>query len=250
MNTTSIDNNTAAPSVTIAPRNHARGLLNFVVTLTRVEFSGCRPCEIGLQTYAQGIISLLVAAMTPDDTKGEPPPLPRLNRYKPIGSTEGIHFKTVKPVQVTAVSHLNFVACDTDSWEPATMFKLEKLAKEGVVYCYAPNDHLEFNVPYELCGIPHVYEPDFLVRLTNGVTLLVEVKGRNYDSTDVKHQAARRWVSAVSHWGRLGEWEFVPCRNPQRLPDEIAKLIAARIERLRSAAASPPGREVPSASGD
>ena len=34
MNTTIQNNNTAAPSVTIAPRNPARGVLNFVVTLT------------------------------------------------------------------------------------------------------------------------------------------------------------------------------------------------------------------------
>ena len=34
MNTTNNINNTAAPSVTIAPRNPAKGVLNFVVTLT------------------------------------------------------------------------------------------------------------------------------------------------------------------------------------------------------------------------
>ena len=34
MNTTNSINNTAAPSVTIAPRNPARGVLSFVVTLT------------------------------------------------------------------------------------------------------------------------------------------------------------------------------------------------------------------------
>ena len=67
----------------------------------RVEFNGLHPCEVGLQTYAQRIIGLLIAAITPDDDKGEAPLLPRLNRYKPIGSTESVHFKTVKPVQVT-----------------------------------------------------------------------------------------------------------------------------------------------------
>ncbi len=34
MNTTDINKNTAAPSVTIAPRNPAKGVINFVVTLT------------------------------------------------------------------------------------------------------------------------------------------------------------------------------------------------------------------------
>jgi hypothetical protein len=34
MNTTNQNNNITAPAVTIAPRNPAKGVLNFVVTLT------------------------------------------------------------------------------------------------------------------------------------------------------------------------------------------------------------------------
>ncbi len=203
----------------------------------RVEFNGLNPCEVGLQTYAQHIIGRLIAAITPDDSKGEAPLLPRLNRYKPIESTEKVHFKTVKPVQVTGASHLNFVACDTNSWEQAATFQLEKLAKEGVVYCYARNDRLEFNIPYELYGNPQVYEPDFIVRLRNSVSVVTEIKGKSYEDTDAKHQAARRWVAAVNHWGRLGEWDFMVCREPQRLSDEFAKLVTSRNERIRAVAA-------------
>ena len=193
----------------------------------RVDFDGLNPSEVGLQTYAQRIIGLLIAAITPDDGKGEAPLLPRLNRYKPIGSTESVHFKTVKPVQITGASHLNFVACDTDSWEQAATFQLEKLAKEGVVFCYARNDRLEFNIPYELYGNPQVYEPDFIVRLRNGVNVVLEIKGKSYEDTDAKHQGARRWVSAVNHWGRLGKWDFLVCRDPQRLGMEFAKLAGS-----------------------
>ena len=188
---------------------------------SRVDFNGLHPCEVGLQTYAQRIVGLLIAGITPDASSGEAPLLPRLNRYKPIGSTEGVHFKTVKPVQMTGASHLNFVACDTDSWEQAATFQLEKLAKEDVVYCYARNDRLEFNIPYELYGNPHVYEPDFIVRLRNSVNVVLEIKGKQHEDTDAKHQAAKRWVSAVNHWGRLGKWDFVVCRDPQRLGDEF-----------------------------
>jgi len=28
-------------------------------------------------------------------------------------------------------------------------------------------------------------------------------------------QAGRRWVSAVNRWSRLGEWDFLVCRDPQ-----------------------------------
>ena len=51
------------------------------------------------------------------------------------------------------------------------------------------------------------------------------------DDTDVKHQAARRWVAAVNHWGRLGEWAFLVCRDPQRLDADFAKLVDARTAR-------------------
>jgi len=192
---------------------------------TRVDYRGLHPCEVGLQTYAQRIIGLLIAAITPDDAQGEAPLLPRLNRYQPIGSTEGVRFKTVKPVQITGASHLNFVACDTSTWEQAAMFQLEKLAKEDVVHCYARNDHLEFNIPYELYGQPHVYEPDFIVRLTSGLSVVLEIKGRPHEDTDAKHQAARRWVAAVNHWGRLGTWDFLVCRDPQKLGSAFQGLL-------------------------
>ena len=203
----------------------------------QVDFNGLHPCEVGLQTYAQKIIGLLVAAITPDNQQGETPLLPRLNRYKPIGSTEKVHFKTVKPVQSTDVSHLNFVACDTGSWEQAAVFQLEKLAKENVIFSYVRNDRLEFNIPYELYGNPQVYEPDFIVRLRNNVCVVLEIKGKSFDDTDAKHQAARRWVSAVNNWGKLGEWSFLVCREPQQLGDGFAKLIAARKVRIREVAA-------------
>ena len=193
----------------------------------RVDLNGLNPCEVGLQMYAQKIIGLLIAAITPDDGKGEAPLLPRLNRSRPIDSTERVRFKTVKPVQITGASHLNFVACDTNSWEQAATFQLEKLAKEGVVYCYARNDRLEFNIPYELYGNPHVYEPDFIVRLRNSVNVVLETKGKSQEDTDAKHQAAKRWVSAVNHWGRLGEWDFMVCHEPQRLAEGFAKLVSA-----------------------
>jgi type III restriction enzyme len=188
---------------------------------TRVDYHGCNPSEVGLQTYAERITGLLAAAIVPDDTKGEAPLLPRLNRYQPAGTTAKVHFKTVKPVQTTHASHLNFVACDTESWEQAAMFQLESLASDGAIQCYARNDHLEFTIPYELFGQNHAYEPDFLVRMASGKTLIVEIKGRERPDTEAKHQAARRWVTAVNNWGRLGRWDFLPCRDPQQLAAEI-----------------------------
>jgi type III restriction enzyme len=93
------------------------------------------------------------------------------------------------------------------------------------VVCYAKNDRLEFNIPYEFYDDFRVYEPDFLVKLTNGLTLIVEIKGQPRPENEAKHQAAKRWVSAVNNWGKLGRWDFFPCRDPQRLGVEIAAKV-------------------------
>ena len=45
MNTTDINKNLTAPSVTIAPRNPARGVLTFVVTLTTFKEVRSYPCR-------------------------------------------------------------------------------------------------------------------------------------------------------------------------------------------------------------
>ena len=203
----------------------------------RVDFNGVHPCEVGLQTYAQRIAGLLTAAIRPDDVHGEPPLLPRLNRYEPIGSTARVRFKTVRPVQATHASHVNYVACDTESWEQAATVQLEKLAVAGAVQCYARNDHLEFNIPYELYGEPRAYEPDFIVRVRNGFHVVVEIKGTSYEDTNAKHEAAKRWVAAVNRWGHLGEWDFLVCWDPQRLDREITELAATRDARIRAHAA-------------
>ncbi|MBA4175891.1 MAG: hypothetical protein C0505_04935 [Leptothrix sp. (in: Bacteria)] len=191
----------------------------------RVDFNDCHPCELGLQTYAMRVVSLLASSIEPDADRGEAAILPRLNRYRPIASTASVRFKTVKPVQATSASHLNFVAADTNSWEQAAATQLEMLAKQGHVICYARNDHLELNVPYEFYGQPRVYEPDFIVKLSNGLQVMLEVKGQAMAETEAKHQAAKRWVSAVNHWGQLGQWRFEVCWDPQKLGQALRELV-------------------------
>lgn len=192
----------------------------------KIDFHGQHPCELGLDQYVHRVRDLLLAAIEPDDSRGETPLLPRLNRYHPIGGTSNVRFKTAKPVQATMRSHLNFVACDTGTWEQAAMFQLEAAAARGEILCYARNERLEFNIPYEFEGMGRVYEPDFLVRLPDGTTLILEVKGQFREETEMKHQAADHWVRAVNRWGKLGKWDFLVCRDPQRLPE----LLAARLE--------------------
>jgi type III restriction enzyme len=188
----------------------------------KVDFHGCNLCELGLERYVTLTVERLIEEIVPDDTKGEPPLLPILNRYKPMGSTAEVNFKTTRPCHATVCSHLNQVVLDTQTWEQSAAFYLEKLAAAGkVVSFYARNDHMEFSIPYEYLGVSHAYVPDFLVRLADGRTLILEIKGYEDDQDRAKHQAAKRWRAAVNHWGKLGTWEVHRCKDPQMLEREL-----------------------------
>jgi type III restriction enzyme len=80
-----------------------------------------------------------------------------------------------------------------------TVFRLES---SGAVQFYARNDHMGLTIPYEYTGVDHSYEPDFLVRLRNGVTVVLEIKGYEDDQTKAKHTAAARWVESVNNWAQ------------------------------------------------
>ena len=183
---------------------------------TRVDFQDCHPCELGLEKYVTRLTERISGAIEPADAEGEPPLMPVLNRYKPIGSTRDVDFKTTKPVWSTNISHINQVVADTATWEQGAAFRLEQLRDRAVKF-YAKNDHLSFVIPYEYQGVQHSYEPDFLVRLRNDVTLILEIKGLETEQDRAKHAAARHWVSAVNNWAQLGQWDFRVCRNPQEL---------------------------------
>ncbi len=187
----------------------------------KVDFSSCHPCELGLEKYVTRIVERIRDGIVPDDSEGEPPLMPILNRYKSIGTTAEVDFKTMRPCHATQKSHIDQVVLDTNTWESGAAFRLESCEE---VSFYARNDHLGLTIPYEYMGIDHSYEPDFLVRLRSGVTVLVEIKGYEDDQTKAKHNAAHRWIIAVDNWGELGRWKFHVCRDPQLLKQELSHL--------------------------
>jgi type III restriction enzyme len=188
---------------------------------SKVNFRGVDRREIGQARYLQQIVEHLLAAIQPDDALGEPPLMPLLNRYKPIATTADVDFKTTRPVFMTAFSHINAVAADTATWEQSAAFRLEQAAYQGLVKFYARNDQLNFTIPYEFMGVSYHYEPDFLVRLKNDVTLVLEIKGMLTEQDKAKHEAAKKWVEAVNQWGKLGKWGFHVSRDPQVLGQEL-----------------------------
>ena len=195
---------------------------------TKVNFQDENHSELGLGIYVQRIIERLLSRIEPDDNSGEMPLMPILDRYKSKGSTAEVKFSTTKPCFATLMSHINQVVADTLQWEQSAAFRLEMAAKHGVVLCYAKNDHLDLMIPYEYLGVEHNYLPDYLVRLVNGVTLLLEVKGYEDNQSKAKHDSARRWISAVNNWGKLGIWDLHVCHNPQVLERDLRQVLMSR----------------------
>ena len=180
----------------------------------RVNLNGSDPREIGLKAYTERIVERVREAIFPDTDQGEPPLLPILDRYRPMGTTEQVDFTTTRPVVPTKLSHINLVVMDSD-WEKAAA---EALDTCPLVDCFARNDHLGLVIPYEHLGGEHDYTPDFLVRLKSKRKVLLEIKGyevHNPDLNAAKHTAARRWVTAVNNMNDedFGQWEFTVVRQ-------------------------------------
>lgn len=191
----------------------------------RVTLNGSDPRELGLEKYATLIVERLRDAIHPDTSAGEPPLLPILNRYRPIGKTSSVDFPTTRPVSVTKKSHINLVVQHSD-WEGQAAQTLD--ACQQVKY-YARNDHLGLVIPYEFLGQEHSYEPDFLVRLVTDLNLLLEIKGyevHNPELNNAKHGAAKRWVEAVNNLKDFGRWSFLIVRDMEDLLPELTKLVA------------------------
>jgi type III restriction enzyme len=200
-------------------------VLRFVDEYVRrkVDYREVDPRELGLEKYVTRMVGYLCDAVVPDEAEGETPLLPVLNRYKPFGTTAEVDFTTLRPCHGTQKSHINQVVLDTRTWEASVAFRLE--SSDSVEH-YARNDHLGLMIPYEFQGVDHHYEPDFLVRLTNGVTLILEVKGAEDAKTSAKHNAAQRWISAVNNAREHGRWTFHVCRDPQVLEKELKWLLS------------------------
>jgi len=192
----------------------------------RIQWNGCAKQELALEVYLRKTVELLTEAIHPDTGAGEPPLLPLINRFRPYGSTGDVRFTTTRPCHPTFKSHVDQVVLDTQTWERSVAFQLE--AAEAVQY-YARNDHLGLEIPYEFYGVAHKFLPDFVIRLSNGVSLLLELKGMHGEMEDAKYQAAKRWMAAVNNWGRMGRWVFHVCKNPDSLKTELNYLNSQPI---------------------
>jgi type III restriction enzyme len=117
--------------------------------LRKVNFQNCDPCELGLAKYVQRMVERLRDGIVPDESEGEAPLMPITNRYKPIGSTAEVDFKTTRASHATMKSHIDQVVLDNLVWESSAGFRLER---SDAVQFYARNDHMGLTIPYEYMG--------------------------------------------------------------------------------------------------
>ena len=76
-------------------------------------------------------------------------------------------------------------------------------------------------------GVTHPYEPGYLVRLQDDVSLVLEINGMETEQDRAKHEAAKRWVKAANNWRKLGKCAAHVYQDPQMLGQELGHLAKA-----------------------
>jgi type III restriction enzyme len=109
---------------------------------------------------------------------------------------------TVKPCAATERSHINFCVFDS-TWEANEAFHLDRHPQ---VSAWVKNDHLGFEIFYIFQGTVRRFRPDYLIRLVSGVTLILEVKGKDTPQDRTKREFLDEWVAAVNEHGGFGRW--------------------------------------------
>lgn len=150
---------------------------------------------------------------------------PVFDAEQPIGSTAYMRtWYTTKPCDPTKKSQISHVVID-GTWEKYVADALESSALADAVLAYAKNDHLGFNVYYLWNGSKRRFIPDYLIRLANGKTLILEVKGEDSPQNKEKRAALDLWVKAVNAKGGFGTFVWDVIFQPAQVFDAIKKHI-------------------------
>jgi len=147
---------------------------------------------------------------------------PIFDEENPIGSTSQMRaWYTTKPCVPATKSHISHVVGDS-SWE---LYAANLFESRDEVIAYAKNDHLNFQIQYLWLGSRRRYIPDFIVRLANGKTLVLEIKGEDSPQNRAKREALDEWVRAINSSGGFGQWVWSVAFAPEQVHDIIAKHV-------------------------
>jgi type III restriction enzyme len=189
--------------------------------------------DVAFSPYFNLVVERLIEAIRPDTSQGEPPEVPIYETSRGPGTTAEVDFWSSKKVFETLHSHLNYVVADTFKWEQSAAWFIDEHPKTKA---FVKNDHLGFAIPYLHNGQPHEYVPDFIIRLkVDGEHyLILETKG--FDAlTDIKKEAALRWVAAVNVDGQHGHWQYALVFKPTDATKAIDEAAAKAVNPTRVA---------------
>ena len=143
------------------------------------------------------------------------------DEHKPIMSTSDmVDWYTAKHTEYGRKSHINRTVCDS-SWEVAAAHILDQ--NENVA-AWVKNDHIGFVVHYVHNGVVRKYLTDFLVKLSNGKNLVIEVKGKERSTDESKKKAMMAWINGVNAHSGFGRWHFAYTTDVAQIDPVIHEL--------------------------
>ena len=149
-----------------------------------------------------------------------------LDSKKPIKSTSDMRpWSTKKPAEWNKKSHINLAVYDS-GWEINSGQELER---NKHVISWVRNDHIGFGIKYLYNGITHDYWPDFLIRLDNDVTLVLEIKGVDDNQNKEKRRYLEDWIDVVNENGNFGTWSWDVAFHPSEVRNIIEKHATTEI---------------------
>jgi type III restriction enzyme len=86
---------------------------------------------------------------------------------------------------------------------------------------------LGFQIHYLWAGSRRRFLPDFIVRLVNGKTLALEIKGTDSPQNKAKRDALAEWVTAVNEAGGFGVWAWDVAFEPAQVNDIVERHASA-----------------------
>ena len=150
---------------------------------------------------------------------------PVFDTERPIRSTgDMLPWYTGKACEHTKRSHINMCVYDS-RWEANEALELDRNYN---VRGWVKNDHLGFEITYSFKGIIHKFRPDYLIKLTNGTTLVLEVKGMDDQQNQTKRVFLGEWVQAVNAHGGFGKWASDVSRHPKDVLEILERHNAAK----------------------